>query len=115
MRVPRVAVAVALFSVVTSSCVDFDVMADHPCPPSGTTLTWDNFGNDFMAQWCVACHGGPNGYSSRALNTLESVQANRERVFANAAGRNVAMPPGPQDPSQADRDKLALWLTCGAK
>ena len=38
---------------------------DHPCPPGGTTLTYESFGEGFFEAWCVRCHGGPNGYSSR--------------------------------------------------
>ncbi len=96
-------------------CVDIDEMATSPCPPQGTQLTWDNFGKGFMGQWCVTCHGGPNGYSSRALNTREAVQANLQRVFVNSAAGNTAMPPGPNDPPRSERDRLAEWLACGAK
>ncbi len=102
-------------SALIGGCVDVDEMADNPCPPQGSQLTWDNFGKSFMDQWCVQCHGGPNGYSSRALNSREAVQANLQRVFVNAAAGNVAMPPGPNDPPRTERDRLAEWLSCGAK
>ncbi len=103
-----------LLLTMLPACVTFDDIGDHACPSAGTKLTYDNFGRGFMTRYCVYCHGGPNGYSSRALNTLESVRASRERIFANAAGQNRAMPPGPDDPSPAERDKLAEWLVCGA-
>lgn len=98
----------------TSACVAMDEMADHTCPPEGTLLTYDNFGKAFFAHHCVYCHGGANGYSSRALNTVENIRVQRARIFVNSAGPNTAMPPGPDDPAQADRDRLAEWLVCGA-
>lgn len=110
----RRAACLVLLCAVTEACASFDEMADHPCPPQGTKLTWDNFGQGFMETHCVRCHGGPNGYSSRALNTVETVRASRERIFVNAAAGNTAMPPGPDDPPRAERDKLAEWLACGA-
>ena len=95
-------------------CSSPPAIEDHPCPP-GNTLTYENFGKDFFESYCVRCHGGPNGYSSRALNTLESVRASRERIFANSTGDNPPMPPGPDDPPEHLRQDLANWLACGAK
>jgi mono/diheme cytochrome c family protein len=89
-------------------------MDQHPCPPEGTTLTYDNFGQDFFAQNCVSCHGGPNGYSSRSFTSVDAIRAQRDRIFINAAADNAFMPPGPDNIPRADRDKLADWLACGA-
>ncbi len=101
-----------LMAVVALGCSSPSV-EEHPCPP-GNKLTYDNFGKDFFASYCVRCHGGPNGYSSRALNTVESIRASRERIFANAIGDNPPMPPGPDDPPEHLRRDLADWLACGA-
>jgi mono/diheme cytochrome c family protein len=91
-----------------------DTLEDHPCPPAGTRLTYATFGQGFFSAHCVSCHGGPNGYSSRAFTTAESIRADRQRIFANAAAGNTAMPPGPDGPSRAERLDLAEWLACGA-
>ena len=104
---------VALLALA-SGCSGAEDPADRPCPPSGTTLTYEGFGRDFFEQRCVSCHGGPNGYSSRAFVTVESIRVQRDRIFRNAAGKNAAMPPGPDDIPQEDRQKLAEWLSCGA-
>jgi hypothetical protein len=37
-----------------------------------------------------------------------------DRIFARAAGDNTSMPPGPDDPPEAERAMLAEWLACGA-
>ena len=35
-----------------------------------------------------------------------------DRIFVRAAATNDSMPPGPDDPPQAERDDLAEWLAC---
>jgi hypothetical protein len=99
----------ALVGACGSSKID-----DHPCPPGGTTLTYVNFGKAFFDAYCVYCHGGANGYSSRSFTTVESIRGARDRIFVNAADDNTSMPPGPDDPPEAERRKLGEWLACGA-
>ena len=108
--------AVALALSVASGCgVQVGTPIDeHPCPPGGTTLTYDDFGQTFFETWCVRCHGGPNGYSSRAFTTADSIRAQADRIFLNAAADNTFMPPGPDGPPSTQRDQLADWLACGA-
>ena len=95
-------------------CSGASKLEDHPCPPTGTKLSYENFGKRFFDQNCVYCHGGPNGYSSRAFTTVDAIRASKDRIYVNAAGPNTSMPPGPDDPPQEERDKLAEWLACGA-
>lgn len=108
----------ALAFALASACTASEPMPidDLPCPTSGTTLTYDNFGAGFFASYCNSCHssgtaGAPRDYK---FDTLDDVQSHRDRIFIRAAGPNVTMPPGPEDPPAADRDKLAEWLACGA-
>lgn len=108
------ALVFALALGALAACGGADEIGDHPCPPGGTKLTYDNFGKAFFEGWCVRCHGGANGYSSRAFTSVDTIRSQRDRIYANAAAGNTAMPPGPDDPSDADRDKLAEWLACGA-
>ncbi|MDQ3367514.1 MAG: cytochrome c, partial [Myxococcota bacterium] len=91
-------------------------LADQPCPDTGTALTYESFGRRFMADHCDRCHttarsGAPVGYR---FDTHADVERHAARIFIRAAGPNVTMPPGPDDPSLADRDALAEWLACGA-
>jgi hypothetical protein len=107
----------AIIPLFVASCLCACVgtpISDHPCPPGGTTLTYDNFGQEFFEEWCVRCHGGPNGYSSRSFTTQADIQAQRDRIFINAAANNAFMPPGPDGPSPEEREELADWLACGA-
>lgn len=108
-------VAIAMLATaILAACSGAETIDQHPCPPGGTTLTYENFGKGFMDSYCVRCHGGPNGYSSRAFTTVESIRANKDRIYANSAGDNTFMPPGPDDPPRSERDNLANWLACGA-
>ena len=106
------ALALALASPL--ACSVGTSIDQHPCPPGGTTLTYENFGEDFFAVWCVRCHGGPNGYSSRSFTTLDDIRTNADRIFINAAADNQFMPPGPDGPPASAREELADWLACGA-
>jgi hypothetical protein len=105
--------SLALGAAAASCHVDTSI-GDHPCPPRGTTLTYDNFGRPFFTVNCVRCHGGPNGYSSRSFTTVEAIRSQADRIFINAAADNESMPPGPDGPPTEERERLADWLACGA-
>ncbi len=91
----------------------------HPCPPDGTTATYDNFGAQFLDAHCNSCHSAEAGYrhgapESYRFDTLDDVHAHAARIFVRAAGPNTSMPPGPDDPPADERATLADWLSCGA-
>jgi uncharacterized membrane protein len=102
-----------------AACAKETTLDETPCPPAGTTLTYDDFGRAFLDRNCQVCHGQPEGNrqgapSSFDFGTLEAVHAHAARIFARAAADNTTMPPGPDDPPRAERDQLAEWLACGA-
>jgi uncharacterized membrane protein len=113
------AALVLLVVALASGCKTETSIDDYPCPQGGTKLTYDSFGAAFMATNCQVCHGqatdgrkgAPEGYD---FGTLDAVRAKKDRIFARAAGDNVTMPPGPDDPPEGERNKLAEWLACGA-
>jgi hypothetical protein len=108
------ALFILLMLVAAVAACSWEDMSSFPCPDAGTPLTYDNFGKDFMTTYCVRCHGGPNGYSSRAFTDVDTIRAQAADIFRNAAEDNVTMPPGPDDPPKDERYKLAEWLSCGA-
>lgn len=90
-------------------------LGEMPCPPTGTALTYDNFGQAFLGAHCNTCHsaskaGAPSSYK---FDTREQVKQHAARIFIRAAGPNTTMPPGPDDPPESARDQLAEWLACG--
>lgn len=100
-------------------CGGWTELADYECPPEGTEHTYDNFGKGFMSLYCNDCHsvaaeerrGAPQAY---IFDTYDQVHVLRERIFIRAAADNITMPPGPDDPPEHERIKLAEWIACGA-
>ncbi len=107
------------------------------CPtPDPMTLTYDNFGRDFMTRYCTWCHDSALPRSMRNgapifhdFDTLLGVRQvlghiDEEAGFGPAA-RNTFMPGercpsvagGPLDkacdqPTEQERTNLALWIAC---
>jgi uncharacterized membrane protein len=89
--------------------------------PSGSTLTYANFGQPFMAKYCTRCHstnatdrhGAPSdhNFDSEAL-----ILAMREHIDEHAAAgpnaTNRLMPPDGDAPTDDERKKLGEWLAC---
>ena len=111
--------AFAVVAASSGSACSIAQLEDAECPPEGTTLSYENFGQDFMASWCLRCHqpytnnrhGAPGEYN---FDTLQGIRRNTTRIFARAALDNDSMPPGPDDPPGQQREDLAEWLACGA-
>lgn len=88
-----------------------------PCPDGGTALTWEGFGRPFLEANCDRCHragtmdrqGAPWEF---AFDTLDDARRHRDRLFARAATTRPTMPPGPDKPGDAERARLAEWLSC---
>lgn len=113
-----IVIAAGMFAAL-AACRPDTPIESYACPTLGTALTYDSFGRDFMARNCQSCHGQPTRDRRGApvsfdFGTLEAVRMHKARIFARAAADNVSMPPGPNDPSDFEREKLAEWLACGA-
>jgi uncharacterized membrane protein len=93
--------------------------------PTGSTLTYQNFGQAFMSTYCLRCHnetltgdarhGAPSDVN---FNTVEKIRAESHEIDelagASATITNASMPEDGEKPSVEDRRKLAEWLACGA-
>lgn len=93
--------------------------------PTPQTLTYDNFGRDFMNRYCLRCHsakvtgtareGAPSDHN---FDTIDEVQGLREHIdqkaAAGPAATNTDMPRGQPAPTADERKKLGEWLACGA-
>jgi hypothetical protein len=84
--------------------------------PTGSTLTYTSFGQEFMTNHCLSCHraGGPE---TPTLSTLDQIRANKDVIDRSAAAGpkavNTYMPDGSSVP-EAERRQLGEWLACGA-
>lgn len=107
------------------------------CPnPNPNPLTWDNFGQKFMTDYCTWCHASTLSHAQRngaplyhdfdtLMGVLEVTQHIDEYAGSGPAAHNTAMPSsqcpsvpgGPLDrdcptPSDAERTNLSIWLAC---
>jgi len=84
--------------------------------PTGSTLTYANFGQAFMQNNCLACHSA-SGPESPKFDTLAEIRDKSGDIDrAAAAGPkavNTYMPDG-RSVDEAERRKLGEWLACGA-
>ena len=94
------------------------------CPPGGTTLTYNNFGKQFVESYCTKCHatdkvgdareGAPKGHDFDNLGGIKGVSEHIDEVAASGpAATNETMPPSEPKPTLAERQMLAEWIACG--
>jgi hypothetical protein len=107
------------------------------CPtPDPQTLTYDDFGMQFMASYCITCHDSGLSHSQRNgaplyhdYDTLMGILSLPDHIDEYAgsgpASHNTEMPPGRcpsvmggplnrdcPEPSEAEREMLSIWLAC---
>jgi uncharacterized membrane protein len=94
--------------------------------PTDNTLTYENFGQNFIGAYCLRCHNSALSGSARHgaptdlnFNTIESIQAEAKEIDkeagASATITNQDMPPDGSMPTVDERRQLSQWLACGAK
>lgn len=78
------------------------------------SLTYDSFGQAFLAKYCVSCHGGFLPQSGVKLDSLSGVQASKSKAKSQVS--SSSMPPrGSATPSAAERQQFGQWIDCGPK
>jgi cytochrome c5 len=93
--------------------------------PTGSTLTFANFGQTFMTNYCTRCHsselsgaarnGAPKFHDYETLSGVKSVSDHIDQTSASGpAATNNAMPPSGPFPTDDERKKLGEWIACGA-
>lgn len=129
----RSLLAVALFACL-SSCAEDPVcppeQPEDPGTPSGATcdgssLTYENFGQGFMTNYCNNCHSSALkteeerqcAPSDHNFDSLDDVLLNSEHIDGHAAAGpnsvNNEMPPsGNKMPTDQERMDLGTWLAC---
>ncbi len=105
-----------LASVLAAGCGDGPGDPTGASCPTGSALTYENFGKPFVQQYCLACHdaGGPEGPTLASIEQIRAAKGDIDR--SAAAGPNAVntfMPEGGSVP-EAERRKLGEWLACGA-
>jgi len=96
---------------------------DEPAPCEDSVLTYANFGEPFLLDWCRGCHSSglpvdmrQNAPSNVNFDTLDQVHDLASRIEIRAVGDAdlpPTMPPAAGPPDE-ERALLAEWLACGA-
>lgn len=122
-----------LATVLIAGCGGEDPPVEDPDPapssgstcPSSSTLTYENFGMQFLDDYCTRCHStmpenGSRSGAPRGLDwdQIETVRAYAEQIDRMAAAgpdaTNTGMPPRDPRPTVVERTNLGEWLACGA-
>jgi len=129
----------ALLAVTVAACTNTALPAPTGamCPsPDPGTLTWDNFGQKFMADYCTVCHDSGLTHAQRngaplyhdydtLIGVLETPDHIDQYAGSGPEAHNTRMPPAdcPTDPggpvnhacphpTDAQRVDLAVWIAC---
>lgn len=93
--------------------------------PSSSPLTYANFGEGFMVNYCTRCHsstltgaarmGAPAFHDFDTKLGVQQVGDHVDQVAgAGPQATNESMPPNGAQPTRAEREQLAEWVACGA-
>lgn len=88
--------------------------------PKGTHLTYENFGESFLRNYCTSCHSRNvpaelRGGSPVGANFDDANDASLWRAAMLAkAGTDAATMPPINNVSSLERGQFAEWLNCGA-
>ena len=96
------------------------IVEDTKCP-EGTTLTYENFGESFLAKYCLSCHHSGLAKADRLgaptdvnLDSYQDISTHRKDIIKTATKKsNARMPPSRHVPTY-EKELLAEWLNCGA-
>ncbi|MEO7731285.1 MAG: hypothetical protein ABIY55_09955 [Kofleriaceae bacterium] len=134
--VVSIAVVVGLAGLGACSNTALPTATQAVCPSPAPDLTWDNFGQKFMADYCTSCHastllhaqrnGAPLFHDYDSLHGVLSIPDHIDKYAgAGPAAVNTLMPPGRcpstpggsldrdcPEPTDAERTNLSLWLAC---
>ena len=113
--------------VLLCGCAD-DPEVDDPgqtqdplCGPETPTVTWETFGQGFMDTYCQGCHAAetPNRQGAPEIfsfDTESDAVAHATAILDSTAPLDgeARMPPN-GGPSEDDRARLEIWLTCFAE
>ena len=90
--------------------------------PTGSPLTYADFGEPFFADWCTGCHS--SGLTTLAerqnaplgvdYDTLAGIQQWKDSIYLYATDDHTLMPPGGVTLDTSLRFALGDWLACGA-
>lgn len=122
---------VAAVAVAISSCgsedeappVVMSASSSGAVCPTGSTLTYEGFAQQFFEDYCTRCHStensgternrAPVGYDWDDYDSIALHAADIDNVAAaGPRATNTFMPPAEPRPTTAERAQLGEWLAC---
>ena len=102
-------VRLATALVLVAGCTSANSTGIPPVScPSGSTLTYANFGEELIAMHCLSCHDREKPVLTTQAQIRDHVPAILDQaVYTDAMPEKAGMP-------LAEREKLGEWLACGA-
>ncbi len=118
----RHAIAVVLVIAGCSQKPLFGPPTQSECP-TGSALSYANFGRSFMEAYCTRCHaaslrgadrqGAPSFHDFDTLFGVRAVFDHVDETTASGpAATNTSMPPDGPTPTLAERKQLGEWIAC---
>lgn len=111
---------VAAGALFAAGCGSDDTSPGGLCTEDESLLTYENFGEPFMRDWCTSCHSSDLEAAARAnapvdvnLDSRGGVLFWRDRIGIRAAPAGATMPPT-AGPGEEEKALLQEWLDCGA-
>jgi hypothetical protein len=116
-------VAVVLLAGCDDDYVLFGPPTETVCP-TDSTLTYENFGREFMEDYCTKCHdsalvgsdrmGAPSFHDFDTVFGIRAVSNHiDETAAAGPASINEGMPREAPFPTLDERYLLGEWVACG--
>jgi hypothetical protein len=123
MRALALLLVIALAACPGNGSV-FGPPTESVCPPAGTSLTYENFGQGFMETYCTRCHsselvgsarhGAPSFHDFDSLFGSKAVSDHIDETTASGpAATNTGMPSDGDEPTLEERQQLGEWIACG--
>ncbi len=97
-------------AAMSAGCTGAEATGLEPVAcPTDNTLTYANFGEQWVADNCLECHDGDE---SPRLNTQAAIQQRTSQLLHEAVYTNAM--PEDKDLSLDTRKQFGEWLACGA-
>jgi len=104
---------VTLAAIAGFACSSSGTATGAACP-TGSTLTYESFGQAFMKTYCTECHAGKERPDLSTVTNIRNYRSDIDKTTASGPNATNTSMPEDDDVSDAERAKLGEWLACGA-
>jgi hypothetical protein len=102
-----------------SSTPDDSGPDDTGTPNCDKAFTWSTGAEKFFSTYCTSCHSSEltgaarhNAPPDANFDTYQGVYDDRFYILDLATGFNPSMPRSGPEPTDAEREAIALWIAC---